>query len=293
MNEIGQFCQDYGFPAEAVDTLNDAYTTLQNNEEAWKVLQEQIAVYKNGLDFDYHPMFDALHALQVTTGVHMYTIDLIFMIKMLPILKEYYTAKGYPLRYVEDLSVNLRHYLFDCHKNYGVWGSYIGWWLIAHFKLKCFSIGRLQYKVKGVTEAQASDKFPLVVGQPIMDVHVPPSGPLTPELCQASYDEATKFFREHLGYTETIICVSTWLLSPDLDDLLPPTSNILAFAHKYTLLHTKIDEDYHTLHFMFDIPTLPEDLNDLPERSSLQRALKAHLMAGNKLKTGFGAFRYE
>ena len=293
MNEIGKFCQDYGFPAEAVEHLNAAYETLENSQEAYKVLQDQIAVYKKGLDFDYHPMFDALHALQETTGVHAYAIDMIFLIKLLPLLKVHYDEKGYPLRYLEDMAQNLKHYLWDCYKNYGVWGTYIGWWLIAHYKLKCFTIGRLQYKPKRIVEANANDQFPLVVGQPIMDVHVPPSGPLTPELCHASYDEAVKFFREHLGYTETIICISTWLLNPDLKELLPPTSNILAFARDYTLLKVSIDETYHTLHFAFDIPALPEDLNDLPEKTSLQRSLKAHIMAGHKLKSGYGAFRYE
>ena len=48
----------------------------------------------------------------------------------------------------------------------------------------------------------------------------------------------------------------------------------------------------HTLSFFTNLTALPEDLNDLPEDSSLQRAIKAHLLAGNTLKSGFGA-RYQ
>ena len=292
MNEVRQFCQQYNFPAEAVDVLDAAHRTLEGNSEAYGVFLEQIEVYKQDMNFDYHPVFDALHALEESTGVHKYTIDLLYLIQMMPLLKAHYIAKDYPLEYYEGFANNLRGYLNDCHSNYGVWGTYIGWWLVAFFKLKCFTIGRAQYKPKVFKADSGNEQFPLPAGQQYLDIHIPPEGPLTPELCHNSYAEAAAFFRERFGYTRVIITAASWLLSPDLEKMLPANSNILGFAHDFTLIKAHIDEDYHTLHFIFNMPDLPEDLNDLPERSSLQRAVKAHLMAGNKLKSGFGA-RYQ
>lgn len=293
MNEVREFCTQYAFPAEAVTTLDAAWETLKSNESAYKVFLDQIEVYKNDLDFDYHPVFDALHALEETTGIHKYAIELMYIIKLMPLLKAHYIEKGYPLRYYDGFANNLRDYLLDCMKHYNVWGISIGWWLDAFFKLKCFTIGRLQYKPKTISEARANDQFPLTAGQPYLEVHVPPSGPLIPELCHASYAEAAEFFRKYFGYTEIIFCISSWLLSPDLENLLPASSNILKFAQDFTLLSTRIDTKGKSLTNFTTFASLPEDLNDLPENSSLQRAVKAHLMAGNTLKYGFGAFRFE
>jgi len=293
MDQIQEFCRQYHFPDEAFSALAAGWETLQGNENANKVFLAQIDVYKNDMNFDYHPVFDALHALQETTGVHMYTIDLLFLIKLMPLLKAHYMEKAYPMECYEGFANNLRSYLIDCKNHFDVWGTSIGWWLVAFFKLKCFTIGRHQYKPKVFKETKGSEAFPLPAGQPYLDIHVPPEGPLTPELCQASYKAAADFFRKYFGYTDVIVTAATWLLSPDLEDMLPPHSNILSWAHDYTLLEVHEDKDYHTMHYYFNLSTLPEDFNDLPENSSLQRAVKAHLLAGKTLKTGFGALRVE
>ena len=293
MNEIQEFCLQYAYPAEAVSALAESWERLKANEEAYKVFLQQTEVYKNDMNFDYHPVFDALHNLEEVTGIHKYTIDLLFLIKLLPLLKAHYIAKDYPLRYYEGFANNLRSYLIDCKNHFDVWGTSIGWWLVAFLKLKCFTIGRCQYKPKVFKETQGNEAFPLPAGQAYLDIHIPPEGPLTPELCHASYQEAASFFRERFGYTDVIITAHTWLLSPDLENMLSSHSNILAWAHDYTLLEANEDKDYHTIHYYFNLPELPADLNDLPEGSSLQRAVKAHLLAGNKLKTGFGVLRVE
>ena len=293
MNEIQEFCLQYAYPAEAVSALAESWERLKANEEAYKVFLQQTEVYKNDMNFDYHPVFDALHSLEEATGISKYTIDLLFILQLMPLLKAHYIEKGYPLSYYEGFAGNLPGYLIDCRNHYGVWGTSIGWWLVAFFKLKCFTIGRCQYKPKVFKEAQGNEAFPLPAGQAYLDIHIPPAGPLTPELCHASYAEAAEFFRKYFGYTEVIITASSWLLSPDLETMLPANSNILKFAHDFTLLEVRDDTDGHTLSFFTNLTALPEDLNDLPEDSSLQRAIKAHLMAGNKLKTGFGVLRVE
>ena len=79
MNDIKEFCTQYAFPAEAIAALSDAWETLQKDDGAYRIFLDQIEVYKNDLNFDYHPVFDALHALEEITGIHKYTIDLLFV----------------------------------------------------------------------------------------------------------------------------------------------------------------------------------------------------------------------
>ena len=116
---------------------------------------------------------------------------------------------------------------------------------------------------------------------------------MKPEDCQASYDAAARFYHQRFGDENIVIGCYSWLLSPDLDALLPETSNILAFAHQYTLTEAPPDTTYDHLVYAFGVHEKPEDLAFLPENSSLQRALKAWLMEGNVLRLGKGYFRYE
>ena len=67
----------------------------------------------------------------------------------------------------------------------------------------------------------------------------------------------------------------------------------MTFAHQYTLAEATPDTDYSHLVFAFGTHEKPEDLTQLPERSSMQRALKAWLLEGNILRLGKGYFRFQ
>ena len=118
-------------------------------------------------------------------------------------------------------------------------------------------------------------------GDTVLDAHIPGHAPLSEELCAASYARARKLFAKHFPEINAkgFHCRS-WTMSPELCEVVKPGSNLLTFQSAY---------------WRYPVPTKGEDvLNfvfqlrytcyaDLPEDTSLQRALKARYLNGGRL----------
>ena len=289
MSHIYPFCEKYGFDPEAASYFEAQYRALQFHAEAFAVFHRQLAVCQNNQAFDHLPVFAQLHALQDLTGIHSYTIDMLYLLSLLPDLEARYRQEGISMRYFDAFAGNLKYAASNCKKLHGVWGTDIAWWLIDFFKLKLFSIGRLQYKRRKFRKDLGS----YAQGEYYIDVHIPGGAPLTPELCAASYAEAAVFFRDRYGMENILFGCHSWLLSPELAAILPEKSNIRRFARDYTGWETRIDPASSAVSFIFQIPGIPADLNSLPEATSLQKAIKRHLKAGKNINTAFGVMEYK
>jgi GNAT-like C-terminal domain len=79
------------------------------------------------------------------------------------------------------------------------------------------------------------------------------------------------------------------LLDPQLREYLPGSSNIVRFQQRFTLGDHEHDADTSIVQFVFG-PT-PANLDELPQRSSLERAVVGHLKAGRHWKGRSGWFR--
>lgn len=284
MLNIYPFCEEYGFDSAAISHFVAQHQALLSHADAYSIFCQQVAAYHSNHMLNHSPVFEQLHALQEITGIHKYTIDMLYILHLLPSLAEQYHQEGIKKQYFDSFVDNLKHTAWGCKKTHGVWGTDIAWWLIDFFKLKLFSIGRLQYKRRKFQK----DIGGYPQGTYYIDVHVPSGAPLTKELCAASYAEATEFFRERYDMEDILFGCHSWLLSPDLEAILPPQSNILAFAHDYTILETRIDPTSSAVSFIFQVPSVPEDIESLPETTSLQKAIKQHLKSGKTLNTAFG-----
>ena len=118
-------------------------------------------------------------------------------------------------------------------------------------------------------------------GDDCIDVHIPAWGAFTREICAQSYARAREIFKAL--YPEKCFkafhCHS-WMLAPELALYLRPTSNLLAFQSEYMPYPTPSEgEDV----FVFVFGTKPADLADLPEDTSLRRALKQLYLGGGCL----------
>ena len=118
-------------------------------------------------------------------------------------------------------------------------------------------------------------------GDDCIDVHIPAWGAFTREICAHSYARAREIFKTF--YPEKSFkafhCHS-WMLAPELALYLRPTSNLLAFQRDYIPYPTPSEgEDV----FVFVFGTRPADLADLPEDTSLRRALKQLYLGGGRL----------
>jgi hypothetical protein len=90
---------------------------------------------------------------------------------------------------------------------------------------------------------------------------------------------------------QVAICTS-WLLDDQLASYLEPDSNIIRFQRRFSLLPDGGDGDKDMLMFVFrraPASLSAASLNELPQRTSLERAVVAHLEGGHhwKVRTGW------
>jgi hypothetical protein len=150
-------------------------------------------------------------------------------------------------------------------------------WLTLHARGGLYELGRLQHHR----------------GDTAIGLHIPESGPLTPEAVEASLDEGRAFFPLHFPdehYTE--FSCGSWLLDPQLREYLPEDSNIVRFQRRFELEPYEepegLDADVEALRFVFRSLSTP--LDQLPRRTVLQRAIVDHLQAGRHWRWHRGRF---
>ena len=118
-------------------------------------------------------------------------------------------------------------------------------------------------------------------GDMILDAHIPGHAPLTVELCAKSYARARKLFAAHFPeYEAKGFRCHSWTMSPELAEVLKPGANLLVFQQPY-LRYPIPTKGEGVLNFVFFLRYTT--FADLPEDTSLQRALKARYLAGDRL----------
>lgn len=106
-------------------------------------------------------------------------------------------------------------------------------------------------------------------------VHIPESGPLTPDRCDASFARACEVFPDH-----HLASCHSWLLDPALADVLPGESNIVRFQRRFELTDDGEGANADVLRFVFH--TLDPDLGTLTAETRLERALLERMRAGEQ-----------
>jgi hypothetical protein len=173
------------------------------------------------------------------------------------------------------------------------------WWLVRHWRGALFELGRLQFGPYRIaagndsSEVWYEDDVAARMGSGFrrgdlaIAVHVPETGPLDPVACDSSFIWARNFFREHWPEHEFRIatCIS-WLLDDQLREYLTEDSNLVRFGKRFRLVPGCVDDDVEVFKFVFKVgaPT-----TDVPQTTSLERAIVEHLRAGRhwRVRTGW------
>lgn len=130
-------------------------------------------------------------------------------------------------------------------------------------------------------------------GDSFINIHIPGEGSFAPDVVENSLNEGIALLKNLYPETDfkAVMCDS-WLLSPQLKEILKPTSNILAFQDRYNKFPIQASGlDIFNFVFQKPISNLSEiDLDSLPEDSSLKRALKEMYKSGKFLYEAGGIF---
>jgi hypothetical protein len=123
-------------------------------------------------------------------------------------------------------------------------------------------------------------------GDDVLSVHIPKDGKLSMAAVLESFEEARIFFRKHFPELNLkAFILHTWLLDTQLENLLPPNSNIRDFQKLFTIM-LKEENDSCLFDFIFHTKRCP--LEQLVPRNDFQSRILKFVQHGGHLRSGFG-----
>jgi hypothetical protein len=215
----------------------------------------------------------------------------------LPYTRDYHVSRGIPDHIARETLADLGRNVRVNRKRHGEGGLGVSFWLMLHFRGMIYQLGRLQFErslMRGnISEALKARGVEATRDDVVLSLHIPDFlGPMSPESIDDSIGWARSFFPRHFPEEryEYMVCHS-WLLDPQLKQYLSPESNIIRFQNRFSLAEDTSDADRSVIQFVFG--PVPDDLDVLPQRTSLERAVVAHLKAGGHWHGRNGWFRLE
>ena len=196
------------------------------------------------------------------------------LLATVPDIRDYHQGRGIPdaisWRSLSDLGQQVAVHRLT----FGTFGVHTHDWLLNAWAGRLYWLGRLQYTIEKAD------------GGIVASAHIPRTGSLAPELVDASFARVGPFFGQHFPeLTLRGLHCASWLLDPQLAEVLPEESNIAAFGRRWQLTDERRPGDADVLFFVFSRRSFHRDLSDidladLPQQTSLQRAVVQRLRSG-------------
>lgn len=116
-------------------------------------------------------------------------------------------------------------------------------------------------------------------GSMVLNVHIPSKLPLTPEICEKSYNDAIKILRKaYPEYDFKAICCASWMMEKRICEILGKKTNLSRFSDPYIGFPLQ-SQGRGIYSFVYNLHQ-PIPTEELAEDTSLRRAIKQHLLKG-------------
>lgn len=213
----------------------------------------------------------------------------------LPAIREYHNSRGVPEEISQATLADLGRNVRVHRKREGVGGLGVMWWLMLHFRGLIYQLGRLQFELHlagdDIADSMKAAGIDASKDTHVLSIHIPDfMGPMDHEACNDSIRHALRFFPQHFPDwpVEHGIC-NSWLLDPQLKNVLKPESNIIRFQDRFTLTDDSYDASDSVMQFVFGKHL--RDIDTITPKSSLERGILDHLRSGKKWYGRQGWFR--
>ncbi len=276
LGSIIELCKKINMPAEALNDIKNIVTNYsfnnfkfyfdavkQGNYEKYKEVNEKIE------------NFDDLPTIQLVLLLAQ-AVDVFEIYKKMQIQEQiYYDTMSAFTRFLNESKMQCGQYKFDRE-----------FWAYRHVNMSIFRIGELEFEFRKCPEDIIINKKKIVYkDENVIAVHIPSDAKLTCENCNNTYIKAREFYSKHYKqYSNAYFTCKTWLLSPQLKKLLSKSSNILNFEKYYTIYGFEESDQFKNWVFGHE----EMKVEDYPENTSLQRAVKKHVLQGGKIGVGSG-----
>lgn len=263
-------------PRHAIDEIVDATPAAATDPEAWWLLERLYYALVRVDGRESAPPWPAPFPTDdpLTHHFHLY----VFLAAVADVERthgEREIPEDVTWATLRDVGLQIANYEVR-HGRPGFDGAF---WVWPHFRSEALTVGRLQYDRRRVP-LDADGSLAVHRGSPALGVHIPALGPLSSEACAASLERARKFHAVHFPEEafDIGICES-WLMDGQLASYLPEASNIVRFQRRFRLDDTwsrPADDDV----IRFTFGRIPDRLDDLPQTTTLERALVSHIRGG-------------
>ena len=187
-------------------------------------------------------------------------------------------SKDITVATLKDVNIWLDNY----ETQYGKLGLAEFCWLKYHYTGDLFRLGRLQFRIEKCLEGVPS-------GEVAIETHIPQGEPLKVDACLESFAMAKEFFKKfYPQYAPEYFMCDSWLLNPNLAKVLPEESNIVKFMRLWETFPFPADNNTQVINRVFGLGFKKENLPNAPETTSLQKAMKAYLLAGGEMNMAGG-----
>jgi len=191
-------------------------------------------------------------------------------------------ARGIPRQITVETLKDVNIWLDNYDKQFGKMGIGPFHWLSRLYLGRVFCLGRLQFLVANAPDVVPSGPF-------VLTTHIPQGKPLTKDACLDSFSRAKEFYAQYFPEkpAEYFTCHS-WLLAPNLAEILPEESNIVQFMRMWVQYPCQGDNSAQAMERVFGFGFDRQDLSKAPEETSLQKKMKEYLLAGGDLSACSG-----
>lgn len=200
-------------------------------------------------------------------------------------------GSGCPEAIIERTMSSLSRHAAIHLRKWDTVGLDAGWWMLPALRGELLHIGSLQFHrvTLGVGSLAPrpwyNEHDALVRGPGFRDgdasvgIHIPDKADLSKSTLDATFSEA----HDVVGalwpvHQRRLATCQSWMLDPQLEEFLAPTSNILRFQRRFTPLPEWIVDDHDIVEFVFRRPGVA--LENRPQTTSLERAVVALIGSG-------------
>ena len=248
-------------------------------------------------NYDWGAIAKDKDALAERAGINAYTLSFIILVMSAEHTLGEYRKSGYSEKIFYDTFEDIIYKLKECITVKGVAGIFVEGWYSGFYRLGTFKLGRLEFaaaKYYGELPYE-KDGLRITSDDMVITVHIPSCGPFPRALREESYAMACEFYRKHFPEyfkgDKLVFTCNSWLLFPELKEILPSHLNMVDFLSDFDIISERTDEGYKNGWRLFGVE-YDGNPDHLPANTTARRCIVNWLKSGKDMGTGFGVKVY-
>jgi hypothetical protein len=219
---------------------------------------------------------DGVKELQEFLGEDPYGMNILWEQLYLTYTYSYeeYVKRGIDMKIFADTFGFITRFVSETKDEQGKYKYSWAWWFQRQVTLQEFRIGSLEYE------------FVDTDGHREGEVHIPSDADMSFEGLAKSVKDFLEFEKEYMpDWVGVPLTTLTWMIMPELEEFLAEGSNILTFRRLFDIEFVDYNQNWY-MGWIF--PGYSEVNKELPEKTTLHRQLKEHLLSGKKFGVAKG-----